>query len=296
MPVGTRPRVGRAAERHAGALEQVRDRSAGTLTEQRQRRRLGGDQLQPGVVDAHRTHLVGGHERQLVERQRPGGPRRHDEGDGVRPVLLEVGEQPVVGQRRGVSGERDRAGERGAVPRADGEDELVVVERAGLGQAHGMALGVHRHHGVGDELGTDAIREVSEGVPGHMVRRERFGRAQRMQLDIALGRDERHAHAGSGQIVQGERELDAGDSSADDDDMAAMGQRGHGQAPLHSVGTVERSSLVVRDHARCGARSCHPLTAATLLRWTTHRSRPPPFSRLPGVPGRARSGPARAVS
>ena len=92
-----------------GLGQQTRDLARRVGTEERERRRLGRHHVQL-EVDAHRVAALGEHQRQLVERQRPRGAGRDDEGQRVQVAALDVLDDPVqsllVGQR---AGERDRA-------------------------------------------------------------------------------------------------------------------------------------------------------------------------------------------
>ena len=113
------------------------------------------------------------------------------------------------------------------MPAADGEDERVVGDRAVAGD-DAVLVGVDLGDRCGDELGADARGERGQRVAAHVVARERLGGAQRSQLELAVGRDDRHADAVAGQVAQRERELDRGDAAAGDDDVRSGMREGRG--------------------------------------------------------------------
>ena len=106
-------------------------------TEQLERLGLRGHEVQL-ERHAHLERAAGEHQRQLVERQRPGRPGRDDERERAQVAAFDVLDDPVqallVGQR---AGERDGAGERRDRPRARRDQQHVVRQ---LLAGHGVHL------------------------------------------------------------------------------------------------------------------------------------------------------------
>ena len=99
----------------------------------------------------------------LVERQRPDGRARRDEGDVLHVALFEVGEDAVehlvarlVADRLAVVEGRDGAG-------AERDDEGVVAQPPAAGAAHLVGLRIDGGHGVGDEIGAEVLRDATQG-------------------------------------------------------------------------------------------------------------------------------------
>ena len=114
--------------------------------------------------------LVGGHEGQLVERQRPGAALGDDECDAVGTFVLEVGEQFVA--RQEVGAERDGVIERrpGRCPDCDDQRVVALVGSGGAGQ--GAPLGVDAEHRGAAEAPTVLGHEALEVEVLGLARRE----------------------------------------------------------------------------------------------------------------------------
>ena len=78
------------------------------------------------VVDAHAARVPGGHQRELVGRQRPRDVRRDHERDPLGVALLEVAQQAAIDLVVALRGPRQRALERGLAAGADGHHQRVV--------------------------------------------------------------------------------------------------------------------------------------------------------------------------
>jgi hypothetical protein len=84
------------------------------------------------------VHVGGRHQRQFVERQHPGGPRRDDESDPAHVAELGVRQQTAQRFMRIVLAERDRVLVCPLGTRAQREDEHVVVDWRAVTQLNPM--------------------------------------------------------------------------------------------------------------------------------------------------------------
>ena len=126
---------------------------------------LGGDdrRLQ---LDAHVVGAAGGHQRELVQRQRP----RHAAGATnamlLRIAALDVLDQPVQRLVHAAVVDRDRMPVARVERRAEREHERVVLElRAALG-VDDLPLGLDPAELVRDELGADVGDDRRERIAG----------------------------------------------------------------------------------------------------------------------------------
>ena len=113
---------------HAGRSEPARHRGTGLGAEDVERLGLPGHELDPEVEPpppAERRR----HQRELVERQRPRDARAGHEGDHVAPSGIQGLERVADGGDVARPGERQRAGHGDPRPRAQREQQRVVVDR-----------------------------------------------------------------------------------------------------------------------------------------------------------------------
>lgn len=204
---------GAAAKAHAAVLENAGDERGGVGAEELERRAFGGDER-----DVH-AHAVapgrsGGHEGELVERQRPGAAGGNGEQQMPDAAGVDVGKQaPQLGHVALVA-EGESAGNGGRGAGAEREDEQVVAQMGEGGEAHAVIFG-------GDGLETIAAKRDAEvlgdGTQVVAVRRGRSGRGGVLGEDFAggggavgearLGREEGDAGVLAEEVAQSERGL-----------------------------------------------------------------------------------------
>ena len=116
-----------------GDGQQLRHLARGLGAEDRERGVLGRDEVQLGV-DAHLERALGEHQRELVERQRPGAARRGDERDAARVAALDVLDEPVHAPPRRWASRRTRSpAERRDGHGAGGDEQDVVADLLAVG-------------------------------------------------------------------------------------------------------------------------------------------------------------------
>ena len=150
-------RVRGSDELDAGAVEQLGDGVARRAAEDRERPVLRGHEDDLEAVGAHRPGLARRHQRELVERQRPGRLVRHDERDALGVALLGVAEQPVQRLLLAVLAEGDGVRVGGRRPRPGREHEVVVGEHLAAAGADGPLERRDLGHGVLHELRAEAL-------------------------------------------------------------------------------------------------------------------------------------------
>ena len=91
--------VAARVERHAALLQQLAQRRRGRRAEELERRGLGGHQRQLDLAQAAFGHPRRRHQRQLVQRQRPGRTGRHREDDAADAALLELAQHGAKATR-----------------------------------------------------------------------------------------------------------------------------------------------------------------------------------------------------
>ena len=212
-------RVGRGVQDDAGLGQQPGDLTRGVGAEDRQRRRLGRHdvELERG---AHLIRALGEHQRELVERQRPGAAGRDDERDPADVALLDVLDDAVqallIGQR---AGEHGRSAERLDRARARRDQQLVVRQMLPGDRDDGVLGGVDARQAPAvvreARVGGHALDRIGRGRPGG----ERREHAQRPVGEVGLGGEQRGRDPVTGQPMQGECGFEGGGSAADDQDV-----------------------------------------------------------------------------
>ena len=223
---------------------------AGCRAEDAQRRRLGGDERHVHVVDSHPANLGGGHQGELVERQRPRRAAGHDEGDVLEVAVLGVGEHPAQRLVRARLAERDRAGVGTGGAGADRDDEVVVGDLLAAGAADDAAVGDDLLAAVDDEAGAEVIGDALQRAVLGVSERERLGDGERAVREVRRGGHERDADPIAGQVVEGDQRLEPGDASSQDHDLAEWGRWRN--RSCHS--TVGRAGVAAIRGIRASAR------------------------------------------
>jgi hypothetical protein len=165
---------------------------------------------------------VGRHEGQLVERQRPAGVGRRHERDLLDVALLDVlheaaqraAEVAIVDHHRSVQ-RRTRTG-------AAGDDERVVGDPLAATGDDAALVGLDRVQRAGHDLGVEVRGDPRQLDPARMGDGERLGHGHRAVVEVALGREQRHANAVAGQRVEGHHGLERRDTAARDEDVEGV--------------------------------------------------------------------------
>ena len=214
----------------AGDGQQLRHLAGGLRAEDRKRGVLERDEVQLGV-DAHLEGALGEHQRELVERKRPGAARWGDERDARRVAAFDVLDEPVH-RLRGV----ERAVERGHPAQrcnghgAGGDDEDVVGDLLAVGGLHGVGRAVDARQGAQPvfeaRVGGDARERVVDRAPGG----EGLEHAQRAVVEVPVGRQHGGDDALARDPMQRQRGFERSGAGAGDEDVegheATLGPRG----------------------------------------------------------------------
>jgi hypothetical protein len=153
-----------------------------------------GDQDELGV-EAVVCDLLGGHQRQLVQRQRPPRERRRDERDPAHVALLEFVEQASHGCGAVRTAELDRVVEGGQNAGPGRQDERAVAPRVSIALDDAPLVGVDRDHGSPHQVSAEVGGDLAQRVAPRCAEAERFGDRHGPVDEIAVRRDERDAYA-----------------------------------------------------------------------------------------------------
>ena len=213
-----KPRARRAMEDDAGVAQQPRQPVGDPGPEHRQRRLLRAHDrdLDLGI---HVVSAVGGHERELVQRQRPERLPRGHERDLAHVALLDVLHEPAQRATEVAIVDRDGTVERGLHPRAARDHERVVADRRSGAGRDALLGSVHGRERAGDELGIEVGGDAGELDAARMGDRERLGHRHRAVVKVAPGRQQRDPHAVAGNLAEGHHGLQCRDAAAGDEDV-----------------------------------------------------------------------------
>jgi hypothetical protein len=206
--------------------------AGGLGAEHGQRRALGGDDRDPDA-DAHGERPLRGHQRQLVERQRPAALRRHDEGDAVHVAALDVLDHAAEGLVEMAVVDRGRVRVPVAGPGAQRQQQGLVAERAARGRVHGPGGGVDPGERVRDELGARVGGDPFDGIAPRGGVGEGLAHAHRPVGERELTREQGDVDRVAGQVVQRQGGLEAGDARSRDEHAEGAAVRGCGLAVRH---------------------------------------------------------------
>ena len=218
QPVAGAQRPDAGPQRDASRAEHLAQGADRGGAEQPQRLRLGGHHAERGVRDAAAAEVDCGHERELVDRERPRGLGWDREDQPLQLAALDAVEEGRDRGRLGGPGEGQRAGHRRLRHRADGDDQRVVCELLAAGDRH-TAPGVDRVEGSTTELRALVARDRAEVERLRAAQPERAGHGRRAVDEGALGGEQADRHVRAGDVAQGEQRLDGGDAAAGDHDV-----------------------------------------------------------------------------
>ena len=199
---------------HAGVLEQLADEATGAFAEHLEWRALVGDQRPLHLPAPQRRRVCGREQRELVQRQRPAGLGVQSEGHAAHVaaahLLEQLAERPHVGR----SAERERTVHRLHRRGAHGQQQRVVAQRAPTLGVQPVALRLHGGDAVTKVVGAVGGGQVAHVDPSRMGEAEGLGHRQRAVGEVALGLEQLHVHARSGQPVERQQRLEPGHAAA----------------------------------------------------------------------------------
>ena len=210
--------VGAREHRDPGLGEQRGDGGRGPLAEDRQWLLLGRDDADR-QLDVHLIRAGGRHQRELIDRQRPGHARRDHEREVVDVAAVDILEQPAhlliqtrVVKRHGFREARLRPG-------AERQQDRVVPDlRAGLG-AQRARVRIDRREGLGDQRGAQVGRDLADGVALRGAVGERLTHGQGPVDEVRVRRDQRHIEALGAKLAERKQRLECRDAAARDHDL-----------------------------------------------------------------------------
>ena len=195
--------------------EQRADGLARGRSEDGERGLLGGDDGDPDVVEPELESPPLRHQGELVDRQRPGDPGRHDEGDPPRPL---AGPKQVIDPKRlAARWKRRRTLQSRTEAAARTNDQEVVFEPRAVAELDGVLVRPHARRGLLDEVGPELSHQRPERVLLRRPEVERLLDQQRLIEEVGIGGNEDEFDAITRKIVQRHQRLQPGNAAADDD-------------------------------------------------------------------------------
>jgi hypothetical protein len=239
---GARPYIGadRADEGDALGLEHPVYDAARCGAEDRQRFPLRGDEPVSGTVDPDRPAVPGGHDRQLIQRQRPRRATRNHECDLADVAPFEIRDQVGQGLGRVGTAECDRVPEGRERSCADGEYQLVVGHHGAARRADLVPFVGYPRERVRQEAGAEVIGELRECAAVRASGCEWLRGAGRPVGEIGIRRHHRDADAVGRQLPESKYELERGDAAAGDGDF----QRGRSSGCCHPAMEAKPPTIV----------------------------------------------------
>ena len=220
-------------------VKQPGDRAARAVAKYGQRIVLGRDD-RDRQLGVHLAGSAGGHQGEFVDRQRPRERSGDHERDVVQIAAFDVLDHSVEGVVEPPIVDRDGVRVAHVGASADREHEGVVVQPRRTLDVDEAPWLIDPGEAVGDQLGADVVRDLSELVPPRRSKRERFAHGHRPVDELAVGRDERDRNGLPGKRTECERRFQRGHASAGDDDVerSCRGVAG----PIHAGEAMPRRS------------------------------------------------------
>ena len=191
-------------------------------------RRTGRGAAASGVTSRSRRaaalgEVLGGHQREIVERERPGRPRQGTaKTSRLSSRLVTCSSRrasPALSSRRPLERQRARHGRQRTG--AEREDEHVVLDRGSVRKHRTLLVRVDRSENTTSQLGAGGGDEGREREAAHFADVKRLGDRERPVDELVLRRDQLHRDVLGCERLQGERGLEPGDSGSGDDDVPA---------------------------------------------------------------------------
>ncbi len=263
------------------------------LAEESERR--GGGRRE---AELHRTASVGregaGHERELVERERPHDAGRHQEGDAANAAVCDVVEELAVPGGAALVDEGQRVGKDREPIGAERHHELVVALVAGIGDGK-APVDVHAAQATQSERRAVLLAEGGCRVASDRPQLEGLGDRQGPVDELLVRGEHGDLDLVAREIAQGEHELEAGNAAAGDEHLPALGcgieghdgggdptrtrSRGHRRPdrPWAAAHRPHRGRHVVQAPARPGREAdpgSFPSTASSVLSFAGSTDQP----------------------
>ena len=177
-------------QRDGGLLEQPLHRFGRAAAERLQRPLVGRDErdLARGV---HAEGALGGHERELVERQRPRRPVGLDEHEAGDVTALDVLHDPVERLAGVAIVEHVGVFVRCRLPAAEGDQHGVVRELVSAGEMHRVLGGIDRVDAVLDPPRSEHRHDRAQRVAARAAERERLAHGKRPVHEAVARIDQR---------------------------------------------------------------------------------------------------------
>jgi hypothetical protein len=194
---------------HFGLVQKPADRGAGAVAEDPERLLLRGDQAQLDLRAVVRGAVGCGHQRQVVQRQRPARPSRPDERQLVDPALAQlVEQQPVAGPiATAVIGEHTLGLPLALGVGAEREHQLVIGKLVTISGDHTAPIALHTVERSTAPACTELGRSVLQPEATRALDLERLIDGHRAIDELQLGGEERDVDAISGQRPQRQQRL-----------------------------------------------------------------------------------------
>jgi len=157
---------------------------------------------------------LGGHQRQLVERERVHRPIGKQEGDALRVTLLDVLNDALVALVGFGVAKRAHVLERLDLPSAHRDQERVVVTALSAARMHDLRVAIDPGEGVLDPVRIVVGHDPLEPVSARRPRRERLADREWADHQLVVWRDELDVDRAAQQPAQPQQAFDGRDSAA----------------------------------------------------------------------------------
>ena len=210
--------VGGAQHLHVRIRQPLGHRCARARAEDRQRGVLRGDQSR-AQLDVHVVGPPRGHQRELVEGQRPGHAPRGDEGDALHVTVLHVPDQPLEGLVEVAVVDRDRVLVARDDASAEGEQQDVVGQLPAALGVRRAGLAIDPRQLVGDQLGAGAGDDRRQLVALRLRQGERLAHRHRPVHQLRVRSQHRPLRPVVRELRERQRGLQGRHSAANDQDL-----------------------------------------------------------------------------
>ena len=209
------------------ARKQLGDAFARGRAEDRERAVLGRDD-RGGELDPHVVGAPGHHQRELIQRQRPGHPSGRHERQAVDVAALDVLDQAVQDLVHAAVVDRERVRVAGTRASPERQHQHVVLELALAPGVQQPLVRVDPGQLVEEQLCAGVLRDPLQRVAVGGTVGERLANGQRPVGELGVGRHQRHVGAPGRQPRERQRGLQRGHAAPDDDHARAILMRGVG--------------------------------------------------------------------
>ena len=203
-------------ERHAALAEQLADCLGGGGAEQLERLRLRGHDRQLDVAQAALRHVGRGHQREFVERQRPGGAGGHGEGHPADAAHLELAQHRPEAARVAGALDRHAAGYPGLGAGADRQQQQLVFERTPVPGDQLVVIGSNGLDPCEMHRGAVVARHAHQVVARCLAEAERLGHRQRLVGPLGCRRHQLEGNALLRHPAERDQRLERGHAAAHD--------------------------------------------------------------------------------